>query len=135
MTPDTPSTLAGEVVELADSGAYVRLDDGRRGLLPKGEADVRVGTRGMFSLERTGESGALILSLSTSPPADASPHSFDREFDRLHDALANHSPQPIRPKADTDALGEKQIVEWTERVNKTIASVRKRRAKRLNNQT
>ena len=63
------------------------------------------------------------------------PHSFDREFDRLHDALANHSPQSIRPRVHTDALGEKRIEEWMERVNETVAHLRKRRAKRLSDQT
>ena len=135
MTSDAPSLIPGEVVELADSGAYIRLDDGRRGLLPKAAPELRVGFRSTFSIESSREDGALILSITTPSVAEVPPHSFDREFDRLHDALANHSPQSVRPRVHADALGEKRIEEWMERVNKTVAHLRKRRAKRLNEQT
>ena len=124
------AAVPGEVVSIEDSGARVRLSDGRRGLLPNPAVELRVGSRGSFLVRNGGSDGELILAAAPAAP----PHSFDREFDKLHDALTNHSPQSIQPRAHEDALGEKRIEQWMNRVDKAVAGLRKRRAKRLNEQ-
>jgi hypothetical protein len=135
MKPDTPSPTAGEVVALEEAGVRVRLDDGRQGSVPTPAAtNLKVGSRSIFRVERTNAEGELILAVAASaeePP----PHSFDREFDRLHDALANHGPRSILHEAHEDALGEKRIEQWMMRVDETVADLRKRRARRLDGKT
>lgn len=135
MTPDTPSPTAGEVVAREESGLRVRLDGGKQGIVPTpGATNLEVGSRSVFRVERTNAEGELILAVAASteePP----PHSFDKEFDRLHDALANHGPRSIQHEAHEDSLGEKRIEQWMVRVDETVAHLRKRRARRLNEQT
>ena len=121
--------VPGEVVALEASGARVRLSDGRRGRIPNPGAEMRIGSRGTFVIEGGSDDGELILASVVGVP-----HSFDREFDRLHDALTNHSPQTIRPRASDDALGERRMEQWMSRVDKAVSSLRKRRAKRLDDQ-
>jgi hypothetical protein len=123
--------VPGEVVALEASGARVRLSDGRRGRIPRPDKELRVGSRGSFTVEGGSSDGDLILASVAGPSA---PHSFDREFDRLHDALANHSPQTIQPRVNDDALGERRMEQWMTRVDKAVSTLRKRRAKRLNDQ-
>lgn len=135
MTPDAPSPTPGEVVAREEAGVRVRLEGGRQGLVPKPAAgNLEVGSRDVFRVERTNADGELILAVAASTE-EPSPHSFDKEFDRLHDALANHGPHNIQREAHEDALGEKRIEQWMARVDQTVAHLRKRRAKRLNEKT
>lgn len=69
-------------------------------------------------------------------------HAFDREFDRLNNALTNHQTvvtnhqaEPLHPGTDPeDPVDEERIKEWIARVGETVASLRKNRAQRLNEQ-
>jgi len=130
MTSDTAPPTPGEIVALEEGGMRVHLVGGRQGLVPKpAAANLEVGSRGVFRVERTSADGELILAVAAEEP---SPHSFDKEFDRLYDALANHGPRNLQHEAHGDALREKRIEQWMMRVDKTVAHLRKRRAKRLN---
>ena len=135
MTPDTPPPIAGEVVAVEEAGVRIRLEGGKQGIVPTpAAANLEVGSRRTFRVERTNAEGELILAVAASteePP----PHSFDKEFDRLHDALANHGPSNIQHETHEDALGEKRIEQWMVHVDETVAHLRKRRARRLNEKT
>jgi len=133
---DVTSPKEGEVIALEEAGARVRLDGGALGLLPKGSgANLAVGARETFRVERRTDQGDTILSIFV-PTDDPPPHSFDQEFDRLHDALTNHGPHSLQQQAaHSDALGKERIEGWMTRTNEAVARLRKRRAKRLSNQT
>ena len=132
MTPDTAPPTPGEIVALEEAGVRVHLEGGRQGLVPKpASASLEVGSRGIFRVERTSADGELILAVAASTE-ESSPQSFDKEFDRLYDALANHGPRNLQHEAHSDALREKRIEQWMMRVDETVAHLRKRRAKRLN---
>lgn len=136
MTADVTSPREGEVVALEEAGARVRLDGGMLGLLPRSsEFNLSIGARRTFQIECRDESGDVILAVV--PPADDPPlHSFDQEFDRLHNALANHGPRNIQKQPEhDDALGKERIEGWMARTNDAVARLRKRRAKRLSSQT
>jgi hypothetical protein len=131
MASADPLLIAGEVVAHEGGSTRVRLDGGRVGFLPEtSDNDLRVGDRRSFRIDRTDDQGHLLLSIA-SPPT----HSFDREFDRLHDALANHGPHNLRKLPDGDALGEKRIEQWVGRVDQALGRLRKRRSKRSNDHT
>jgi len=71
-----------------------------------------------------------------SPTVDASEagasHSFDQEFRRLHNVLANHGPHALRA-VDTDGPRDaKELEGWMRRVDHTLSRLRKRRSKRGN---
>jgi len=126
-------TMSGEVVALDASGARVRLSDGRHGRVAEPPASLHIGSRETFAIRQDSQDGQLTLHIAGGREGEpTAPHAFDREFDRLHDALANHSPQSIRPRAKSDALGEKRVEQWMRRVDQAVAGLRKRRAKRLN---
>jgi hypothetical protein len=134
--PGESSPIGGEVVAREEAGLRVRLDDGRLGLLPRSAGpNLATGYRGGFRVERRGANGDLLLSIAvgaSEPPR----HTFDQEFDRLQDALANHGPHNLRrPRTPDDALGQKRIEQWMADVEEAIARLRKRRPKRLNRQT
>lgn len=139
MATDNAAFL-GEVIALDASGARVRLKDGRQGTVPNPGEGLRIGSRETFLIQDGSGREGLTLAVARSavreaePIAPATPHSFDREFDRLQDALANHGPHSIRPRGQDDALGEKRIETWMHRVEKTVTELRKRRAKRLSEQ-
>lgn len=135
MRADSASPISGEAIAHEEAGTRVRLDGGRLGLLPRSSgANLDIGVRGHFRIERSGSEGELILAIAT-PSGEPPLHSFDQEFDRLHNVLANHGPHGIYKSTPDETLGEKRIEQWMERVNDTVARLRKRRARRLNSQT
>jgi hypothetical protein len=136
MMPGESSPIGGEVVAHEEAGLRIRLDGGRLGLLPRSAGpNLAIGYRGAFRVECQGATGELLLSIAVGA-SEPPPHTFDQEFDRLQDALANHGPHSLRqPRAPDDALGQKRIERWMTEADGAIARLRKRRAKRLNRQT
>jgi hypothetical protein len=125
-------TISGEVVGLDVSGARVRLADGRRGTVPSPPEALHVGSRETFAVRQEVQGQELVLEVASGHAPEPAPHAFDREFDRLHDALVNHSPQSIEPRTQSDALGKRQMEQWMQRVDQAVVTLRKRRAKRIN---
>jgi len=135
MTSDAMTPTEGEVVALEEDGARVRLDGGTLGLLPRSAgASLTVGARRTFRVEGRGQGGEVILAVVTPSPGTPT-HSFDQEFDRLQDALANHGPRSIHQPEHNDTIGKEQIEGWMKRTTDHVTRLRKRRAKRLNEQT
>ena len=130
----------GEIVTLDASGAEGRLATGETGWLPSppetdAQPPLTIGGCGFFCVGESDSNGRLMLSVAPEQTREAS-HAFDREVDRLNNVLANHHPAPrthydARPE---DPVGEEQIEDWISRVGDTISRLRKRRAKRLNEQ-
>ena len=130
------SPIEGEVVSHEEDGIRIRLRGGRLGRLPRSAGpNLAIGYRGLFRIEREEDGGGLILSVAVAS-VEPAPHTFDQEFDRLQDALANHNPHNLRQqRAPDDAFGRERIERWMTDVDNTIARLRKHRAKRVNQQT
>lgn len=145
--PEEPRRpIMGEIVSVEEGGGEVRLASGEVGWLPrpmdaKLQEKFRLGSCTFFDSGVRGADGRLLLSLASEGVEDES-HAFDREFDRLNNALTNHQTvvtnhqaEPLHPGTDPeDPVDEERIKEWIARVGETVASLRKNRAQRLNEQ-
>jgi hypothetical protein len=144
MAQNTPSQppheelehFGGEVIAIEEARIRVRLADGKIGFVPRtsgGNArELEVGSRTMFRVVATAPSGETTLAIVESPATPVAGQSFDRDVDRLHNALANHHPTaPARP-AERVSIGEEQIRNWVTTVESSLGRIRKNRAKRLN---
>jgi len=136
MTLGESPPIGGEVVAHEEAGLRIRLDGGRLGLLPRSAGpNLAIGYRGTFRIETEEPTGNLILSIVVGA-SDTPRHTFDQEFDRLQDALANHGPHTLRQRSTPDdALGQKRIERWMAEVDGAIARLRKHRAKRVDHGT
>ena len=140
MPKEPQRSIMGEIVALKPGGAEIRLATGETGWLPiPSETDTQqpmsVGGCGSFVVGGTDAHGRLLLTAASAQDPEAS-HAFDREVDRLNNVLANHHPAPRRtfdPRPE-NPVGEERVEDWVDRVGQTIARLRKRRAKRLNEQ-
>ena len=135
-TTGAASPIEGEVIAHEDAGVRVRLEGGRIGLLPRSAGpNLAIGYRSRFRIDRQLEDGTVLLSIFVAT-AEPPRHTFDQEFDRLQDALANHGPHRLRERrTPADAVGQERIERWMTDVDEAIARLRKRRAKRVNSQT
>jgi len=132
MPADNGGPIPGEVIRSDGERTTVRLDTGEVGRLESlPEEGLEVGYRGLFKIERRDREGGVFLSLSQPADLPSSP-SFDREFTRLRNALANHRPSVIPQRVLKNPLGEEKMEEWIERVDRAIARLRKHRTERLN---
>lgn len=124
--------IEGEVVGLEEDGARIRLDGGRVAHLPATDGGtLRIGERHLFRVDQAGSSDDVSITMVKLEVAAPVPnHAFDKEFDRLHDALANHGPHSLRPTHEEKSLGEKEMEGWMSRVDSTISRLRKQRSKR-----
>lgn len=140
MPKEPQRSIMGEIVALEPGGAEIRLATGETGWLPipsdkDTQRPMTVGGCGSFYVGGTDAEGRLLLTAASDRDPEAS-HAFDREVDRLNNVLANHHPAPRRqfdPRPE-NPVGEERIEDWVDRVGQAIASLRKRRAKRLNEQ-
>jgi len=136
--------MMGEIVSVEENGGQVRLASGEVGWVPrptdaKLQEKFRVGSSTFFEPGVRDADGLLLLSLASEGVGDES-HAFDREFDRLNNALTNHQTiltnhqaEPLHPSTDPeDPVNEERIKEWITRVGETIASLHRNRAQRLN---
>jgi len=125
----TPGELAGDVISVENDRATVRLSTGETGVVdPAG--GLAVGQRATFQIKRREEGKPPILGLVRREASSALP-SFDQEVNRLHDALANHHPANSYQQPQHDILGEDRIQPWVNRVEQRLATLRRNRAKRL----
>jgi len=141
MTENTPtrpseeeSTLrGGEVIAVEEACVRVRLDTGAIGFVPRSDSgdvrDLAIGSRATFRIVSADPSVGTVLAAIQTPVAGAS---FDRDVDRLQDALANHHPAAPAQPVERVSLGEEQITNWLTAVDASIGRIRKNRAKRLN---
>lgn len=133
---DEPTFHDGEVIAVEEACVRVRLDTGAIGFVlrsdEEGSGDLPVGSRATFRVVSADPPGETMLATVQSPVAPVARASFDREVDRLQDALANHHPTAPAPPIERVSLGEEQITNWLAAVDASIGRIRKNRAKRLN---
>ena len=140
-TPTRPSeeesTLhGGEVIAVEEARVQVRLDTGAIGFVPRSDGgdvrDLAIGSHATFRIVSADPSGDTTLAAVQIPVTPVAGVSFDRDVDRLQDALANHHPAAPAPPVERVSLGEEQITNWLTAVDASIGRIRKNRAKRLN---
>ncbi len=132
---EAPEFVQGEIVGVEETRIRVRLESGGTGYMrpPEGvEVDaIRVGRRATFRIVASDSAGSPTLAFAESRDAPTTQEPFDREVVRLHDALANHPPANSARPAERVYLGEEQIRDWIDRVERSLGRFRKNRAKRL----
>ena len=133
---EDPELIGGEIVGVEDTRIRVRLDSGETGFVtPPDQANIdriRVGRRATFRVVAAEPGGSPTLAFAESEDGPAGEEPFDREVVRLHNALANHHPtNSVRP-VERAHLGEEQIQNWIDRVEGSLGRLRRKRAKRLN---
>ena len=126
------SELAGEIIALDGDRVRVRLSSGEIGVL-QNNSDAPTpepGQQATFRIERRDPSHGPILSIVHRDDPTPMP-AFDQEVNRLHDALANHHPTNSYQQEPQDLIGEDRIQQWVNSVERRLATLRKNRAKRL----
>jgi hypothetical protein len=127
--------IPGEVLTREGGGGQVRLETGEIGRLPddSSRAELHVGQRMLFRIERRDSEGRPIVSLAPSEE-QAGSQAFDQAVHRLHTALANHRPSNTHHRVERNSLDEERIERWIGDVEKTLSRLRQRRTRRLNDQ-
>ena len=126
------SVLSGEFIALEGGLARIRLSTGEIAILEEASDSTRLtpGQTAMFRIKRRDGSQRAILSLVRTDDVAAMP-AFDREVDRLHNALANHHPTNSYHRPQQDLLGEDRIQQWVDSVERRLSALRKNRTRRL----
>jgi len=126
------SELLGEFIALEGDQARVRLSTGEIGVLQNAgdAATLKPGQQATFRVERRDPSQGPVLSIVRRVDPTPMP-AFDQEVNRLHDALASHHPANSYQQPPRDLIGEDRIQQWVNSVERRLATLRKNRAKRL----
>lgn len=131
-------TETGVVIGVASSQIRVRLASGIIGVVVdaptngSGEDAPAIGDQGIFCVHRRREDGEIEVHLVSSEWSEA-PGSFDRDVSTLRQALQDHPVSSLLHQSPPSipSMDEQRVQGWVQQVDACLETLRKNRAKRL----